>query len=134
MRLRKVLHLVLVVALPSGANATECLPYGKPGTSVSGTLTRESVETLSAEAPPRKVKQIRWILTSEPPFCVTGDAARGDIHMEGASTMEVWPVNENDLIPYIGKSITVLGQLMPTHLPHYHSYLILQMKSFHENK
>ena len=130
---RKTLAALLTIA-PMVAGASDCLLYGKAGTSVTGILSRARVETRSIGESAAPVTVTRWMLDTSAPFCVNGNDAQGNIAMSGASSLELFPSNESALVPFIGKRVRVVGELMPTYLPHYHAYLIMRVDLVIEDK
>lgn len=123
--------LVLLLALcPLGANAAGCFTYEAPRSSLTGVLARVHIDMLSSGMRPHPVTVTQWVLYTSQPFCVKGDVADGDIPVAGATNVQLLPMhNEPELLPLIGKTVTVVGPFMATLIPHYHPYLIMQVFS-----
>jgi hypothetical protein len=130
---RKFLHALLTI-VPVVAGGAECLSYGTSGATVTGRLSRASYETLTAGDHPKRVSITRWMLDTPEPFCVDGDEKSGNIYMRGASSIELFARGDVALVPFIGKNVRAVGKLLPTHLPHYHAYLILEVQAIHEER
>jgi hypothetical protein len=121
---------LLFAAFPIVASASGCYSYEDTHASLTGTLTRVHIETLSQGKQPHLVTVAQWWLFTSKPFCVTGDTANGDIVVKGATNVQLLPMhNESKLSPLIGKRVTVVGPFMATLIPHYHPYLIKQVVS-----
>jgi hypothetical protein len=52
--------------------------------------------------------------------------------MTGASSIELVSNGGPALTPLIGKKVVVIGELLPTYIPHYHAYLVMQVESIRE--
>ena len=120
----------LLFVWPAAVWAEHCLEYDQPGTVLAGSLVRLHFNAKNSDG--EIVPQSYWQLRRIEPFCVDpGESSHGNIRMQGASIVELWPPSdsESDLEGLDGERIEVRGRIVPTFMPHYHSELIFSADS-----
>jgi hypothetical protein len=113
--------IVLVASLPVAASAEECFHFDIPNLTIQGRVTRGERQT-SAGHETNDERDYHWSLKFSKPICVAG---KGNDTVEGALQTELWPTGDASSLGSLdGRSVRVTGHFLPTHIPHYHSYLI----------
>ena len=121
LQLCAVLVVVLIPTFGSGA----CFNYDIPAVKIEGRIVRGERQT-AAGSQTHDDRDYHWYVVVDSPICVSGP---GSDKVEGARRSEVWPGPGISIGKFDGQLVRMTGSFLPTHLPHYHAYLIFSVAS-----
>jgi len=113
----------ILLAAPYVAQSGACLHYGAPYVSLEGRIT--SVRSVTSSGTPDN----HWYVDTVAPVCISGDGGVGDLDVPTTQHIEFIAPGNRSLGALDGQYLTLTGEFMHTHIPHYHAYPIFQVAS-----